>query len=164
MSSSSRTRAPVVSAGVRLFAGLFLLVGVSAASPAVASSQPVIRSVHPATVDTDGGTITLTGYGFTGTDSVRLLSLPSSTVVARPAYVYYKVISDNTLSLTVPTHGAGTVWINVTTSSGSNTYNSHDRLQYAENAGSSDPPGKDILGALLLALLIGMVCARRTEQ
>ncbi|ETA70999.1 IPT/TIG domain-containing protein [Actinospica robiniae DSM 44927] len=161
---SRNTRATAVRAGVRLFAGLCLLAGVSAAGPAEASSHPVIRSVSPATVDTDGGTVTVSGYGFTGTDSVKLLSLPSSTVTARPAYVYYKVISDDTLRLTVPTHTAGTVWISITTASGSNTYSSHDRLQFSENASTSNPPGKDTLGALLLAMLIGMIFGRNRDE
>lgn len=162
---SSNTRATAVRAVARLFAGLCLLAGLSAAGPAEASSHPVIRSVHPAMVDSNGGTVTLTGYGFTGTDSVRLLSLPSATVTARPAYVYYKVISDSTMSLTVPTHAAGTVWISITTATGSNTYSSHDQLQFSENGSTSNPPGKDGLGALLLAMLIGMIFGRnRTEE
>lgn len=164
---SSHTKAIHISAiraGARLFAGLCLFLGVSAAGSAMASSQPVVSSVHPSVVDTNGGTVTLKGYGFTGTSSVRLLSLPSSTVTARPGYVYYKVVSDSTLRLTVPTHTAGTVWISVTTASGSNTYSSHDRLEFARGTDSASPPGKDTLGALLLAMLIGMIFGRNRNE
>lgn len=159
---SSHPRA--IRAGAHLFAGLCLFLGASAAGPAMASSHPVVTSVHPSTVDSNGGTVTLKGYGFTGTSSVRLLSPPSSTVTARPAYVYYKVLSDNTLRLTVPTHAAGTVWISVTTETGSNTYSSHDRLNFAQDADSKSPPGKDTLGALLLAMLIGMIFSRNKTE
>jgi len=130
----------------------------------MAGSRPVVSSVHPSSADTNGGTVTLTGYGFTGTDSVRLLSLPSATVTARPVYVYFKVVSDRTLQLTVPTHAAGTLWVNVTTATGSNSYTAHDRLQYSKTAHSTNTPGKDTLGALLLAMLLGMVFSRNRSE
>lgn len=161
--------ATAVRAGTRLLAGPCLVAGLclGAAGPAAAAApRPVVTSVHPASTATSGGTITVRGHGFSGTSSVSLLSLPSASVTTRPVYVSFVTVSDSTLRLTVPAHEPGTVWIQVTTASGSNLYGAGDRLVYSGIPGdTTDPAGKDALGALLLAILIGMMIGRgRSEE
>ncbi|MBR7835113.1 IPT/TIG domain-containing protein [Actinospica durhamensis] len=165
-SPASATETPT-RVGARLLAGLclaFAAAGLTAPSAAAATAhRPVVSTVWPATASTAGATVTVTGRGFTGTSSVSLLSSPSASVTARPAYAAYTVISDSTLRLSVPAHEAGAVWVKVTTEDGSNLYSAADQLQYTQTGASSPSsaaPGKDALGALLLAMVIGMVAGR----
>ena len=153
--------------GTRLLAGLclaFAAAGLTAPSAAAAAAlRPVVSAVWPATVSTGGTTVTVTGRGFTDTRSVSLLSPPTASVIARPVSAAYTVVSDSTLRLSVPAHEAGAVWIKVTTEDGSSVYSSADQLQYTQTDASSPSaaaPGKDALGALLLAMVIGMVAGR----
>lgn len=153
-------------AGARLCAGLGLAAaaaGLSPAAAAAAAHRPTVAVVRPATASTAGATVTLTGHGFTGTRSVSLLSPPTASVTARPEPARYTVVSDRTLRLTLPAHEAGNVWIKVTTKAGSSVYNAADQVSYTPagpSSASSTPPGKDALGALLLAMLIGMIVGR----
>lgn len=160
----SHAWARAVRAGGRLVAGLCLLAGLSAAAPAAAAGSPgpVVTGVRPASASIAGGdTVTVTGHGFTDTRAVRLLSPPGTRGAALPVYVQYTVVSDRTLRLIVPAHALGPVWVQVQTPLNTNSYSVKNRLVYSNSAPESkDPPGKDALGALLLAILIGMIIGR----
>jgi hypothetical protein len=187
----SHSRAAATRVGTRLLAALCLVFAtclLAAAGAAAAASQaerapahrPVVSAVRPGSASTAGGSITVTGRGFTGTRAVSLLILPTAAGAVRPAPdpVPYTVVSDRTLRLTVPAHAAGTVWIRVTAKAGASVYGPADRLEFAAPVDSGtamvlaasthktpappppSPPGKDALGALLLAVLLGMIFGR----
>lgn len=74
----------------------------------VAAGAPIITSATPSLV-LEGGTVTLTGSGFTG--SGLLVSVDNATVAPT-------VINDTTLTFTAPAHADGSVCVTVSVTSG----------------------------------------------
>ncbi len=82
--------------------GLHALLGAAA---------PVITSITPYHVEPEliGTPVTITGSGFTGATAVFFGGTPATS---------FQVLSDTSMTATIPAHSPGTVFVNVTTPSG----------------------------------------------
>lgn len=106
-----------------------------APSPAATPATPTVSSLSPATgFMTGGSTITLTGNGFTGATAVSFGGTPATNL---------SVVNDTTLTVTLPTHSAGTVDVSVTAPGGTGTatgvfsYSTAGRIQTLAGGGSA---------------------------
>jgi YD repeat-containing protein len=98
----------------------------------VAPPVPVITGVGPPSGTTAGGyTVSVVGRGFTGASAVSFGGTAGTSLY---------IISDTTLQITAPAHGAGVVDVQITTPGGTSAVTAADQFTYVTTAPSSGPP------------------------
>ena len=110
------------------------------ATPASATSSPVVDAVIPNHGTVAGGTgLQITGSGFTGATAVAF----GSTIVPQcpSSGPCFNVNGDNGISANSPAHSLGTVDVTVTTAGGTSAPNADDKFTY-------DPPGPPVVSGV----------------
>jgi hypothetical protein len=105
----------------------WLVGGTSAASSPMSQTVPTVTSISPAASDTSGGTsVTITGWGFTGSTAVAFGSTPAGS---------FTVVSDTSITAVSPAGTTGaTVDVTVTNSLGTSATGTSDTFIYNNNS------------------------------